>query len=117
MPQLSAWVNGAAKLQISCKTRSNRSLSENLAECRDRLKRPRLLKKGPLHAHDEMIYAEQCAIALYFVLHKRFVPDNETVLDEFFERLRERFCALRLLIEPPGRIGRVFILERGLAFF
>jgi hypothetical protein len=40
-----------------------------------------------------------------FVLHERFVADNETVLDGLLERLCERLRALRLPIATRGRIG------------
>ena len=69
-----------------------------------------------MHAHDEVIYAEQRLVALDFVLHKRFVADDEPVLDELLEGLRKRLCALRLLVQAPRRVGRVLILEGGLAF-
>src|SRR5207302_5105040 len=90
---------------------ANQGLGKNLAECRDRFEGAGLLESRPLHAHDEMIYAKQRVITLDFVLHERFVADNETILDELLERLLERLRPLRLLVEAPGRISPVFVLK------
>src|SRR5215470_6778671 len=106
-------------LPLGCATRSalNISLGENFAESKDCAKRPGLRETRPLHAHNEMIDAKQCVITLNLVLYKCLIADNETVLDEFLERLREGFRAPRLFVETPGRIGRIFVLQGGPAFF
>src|SRR5262249_48074291 len=110
MPQLPMAVNLASARQHRAEGSASKPqhLSENLAQCRDRLERACLFETRPLHAHDEMIDAKQRAIARNFVLHERLIADNETVLDELLERLLEGLRTLRLLVEAPGRISGVF---------
>src|SRR5689334_14523864 len=76
--------------------------SKYLTQCRDGVEGLGLFKTRPLHAHDEMVHAEQCVIAGNLVFDEGFVADDEAIFDELLERLCKRLCALGLLVEAPG---------------
>src|SRR5215471_13466605 len=64
---------------------------KNLAQRSDGPHHLAVLEPRPLHAHDEVIDAQELVVALDLRLHGRLVPDDEAILHEGFEPLIERF--------------------------
>src|SRR6185295_14904272 len=112
MPRVPPPVNRASRLAF----RPVEELGKYFAKCSDGIECLCLLQAWPLHAHDEVVHAEQISIALNFVFHERLVADDEAIFDELLEGLLKRLCALGLLVEPPRRVSAVFVLERSFAF-
>src|SRR6266446_10394943 len=86
---------------------------EYLAEGGDRAHDVCLGEPRPLHPHDEVVDADELVIACDLFLHERFFADDEAIARKVLERLVERFRPARLLVETPGRIGAIFVLESG----